>query len=354
MSDTQVSAPTHTPGHDSWLKRLDEARPDVLWQQHFRRLWPFYRRWFLARHRGEAISLEASRKQLGRHMPELLPVWGELCELARDAGHGDLAARFLTLYRPPPFLTGCSMIATNDPVTGEPVLIRNYDYDPSLWERALWRVGEGEHRTVFTSDCLWGALDGVNARGLAVALSFGGRRVVGDGFGIPLIVRWLLDHCATVDEARNALARSASHMAYNLLLVDASGAHLVAELSPDRAPVFRDRRVVTNHQGNGGEWPEYERATATQLRRQTLQNLLDQDADSGTGSPRIAEAFLQQPLRVADFERSFVTLYTAVLRPRSGTYQLLWPGQSMMTGLDTPIDPAGERHPLGALVEALV
>ena len=38
------------------------------------------------------------------------------------------------------------------------------------------------------SDCAWGLLDGINEDGLAVSLSFGGRRDVGEGFGVPLIV----------------------------------------------------------------------------------------------------------------------------------------------------------------------
>ena len=57
------------------------------------------------------------------------------------------------------------------------------------------------------SDCLWGLLDGINDSGLAVSLTFGGRKDVGDGFAIPLVVRYVLETCDTVAEARAALAR---------------------------------------------------------------------------------------------------------------------------------------------------
>ena len=57
------------------------------------------------------------------------------------------------------------------------------------------------------SDCLWGLLDGMNDAGLAVSLTFGGRRALGDGFGIPLVVRYLLETCDDVAEARETLAR---------------------------------------------------------------------------------------------------------------------------------------------------
>ena len=38
------------------------------------------------------------------HMPEIVPLYDQLCELA---GGGDQAARFLSFYCPPPYLSGC-------------------------------------------------------------------------------------------------------------------------------------------------------------------------------------------------------------------------------------------------------
>ena len=45
-------------------------------------------------------------------------------------------------------------------------------------------------RVIGMSDCLWGLLDGVNDDGLAVSLTFGGRTASGEGFAIPLVVRY--------------------------------------------------------------------------------------------------------------------------------------------------------------------
>ena len=59
-------------------------------------------------------------------------------------------------------------------------------------------------RVVGTEDCGWGLLDGVNDAGLAVSLTFGGRPQVGDGFGIPLILRYVLQTCTDVDQAVGA------------------------------------------------------------------------------------------------------------------------------------------------------
>ena len=91
-----------------------------------------------------------------------------------------------------------------------PVLVRNYDYAPSRFEGVVQATAWGKHRVIGMSDCLWGLLDGMNDAGLVVSLTFGGRRVLGDGFGIPVVVRYLLETCSTVAEARAALARCRS------------------------------------------------------------------------------------------------------------------------------------------------
>ena len=83
------------------------------------------------------------------------------------------------------------------------------------------------------SDCLWGLLDGVNDAGLAVSLTFGGRRDVGDGFGDP--ARRALparDLRRRSREAREALARIPVHAPQNLTLLDRSGAYLTAYVGP--------------------------------------------------------------------------------------------------------------------------
>jgi predicted choloylglycine hydrolase len=65
------------------------------------------------------------------------------------------------------------------------------------------------------SDCVWGALDGMNAAGLAVSLNFGGRRVEGPGFGVILIVRYILETCRNAVEALAVLRRVPVHLSYN-------------------------------------------------------------------------------------------------------------------------------------------
>jgi secondary thiamine-phosphate synthase enzyme len=197
------------------------------------------------------------------------------------SGGGDLAARMLSLYTPPPYLAACSQGAFTR--AGGPVLARNYDYAPSRFEGLIWSTRMLERRVIGTSDCLWGLLDGVNDAGLAVSLTFGGRRVLGEGFGIPIVVRYVLEVCETVREARGVLARLPFSLAHNLTLVDRTGEVLTAYVSPDRPAIFRSLPAATNHQGEV-EWPEQAVATRTIEREQRIVHLAQgeaADADAG-------------------------------------------------------------------------
>ena len=131
-------------------------------------------------------------------------------------GADELGARMLTLYDPPPLLSGCSQAA----LPGQAALVRNYDYDPNLFDAVVLETRFADTRVIGMADQLWGLLDGVNDRGLAVSFTFGGRRGVGRGFSIPIVVRYLLETCATVAEGVAALERIPVQAAYNVTLVD--------------------------------------------------------------------------------------------------------------------------------------
>jgi predicted choloylglycine hydrolase len=233
----------------------------------------------------------------------------------------------LSLYKPPPYLAACSQgVWSRD---GSPLLVRNYDYAPSRFEGVVWSTNLCK-RVIGMSDCLWGLLDGMNEDGLAVSLTFGGRRALGDGFGIPIVMRYLLETCSTVDETRAALVRLPYSLSHNLTVVDASGEVVTAYLSPDREPIFRPFPVATNHQGIV-EWPEQAKATRTIEREQTVIGLLDDpsvDADSFT------ESFLRAPLFSTSYANGFGTLYTAAYRPTLGSMRLIWPTHVWELGFD--------------------
>ena len=248
-------------------------------------------------------------------MPELVPTYERLVELA---GGGDLAARLLSLWRPPGFIVGCSQaVWTRD----EPMLVRNYDYPASRLEGIVYLTRWGERRVIGMSDCLWGLLDGVNDAGLAVSLTFGGRPDVGEGFAISLVVRYLLETCDTVAEARAALERVPVHAPQNLSLLDRTGAHVTAYVGPGRPVRFVDTPATTNHQGTV-EWPEYARAIRTEERERCVLDLLD---DDGMTRARLVDAFLEPPLHNRQYAEGFGTIYTAAYHPTEGRVEYRWP-----------------------------
>jgi predicted choloylglycine hydrolase len=234
----------------------------------------------------------------------------------------------LSLVTPPPYLAACSQgVFTR---SGGPVLVRNYDYAPSRFEGLIWSTRMLERRVIGTSDCLWGLLDGLNDAGLAVSLTFGGRRVLGEGFGIPIVVRYLLEVCETVREARAVLARLPFSLAHNLTLVDRSGEVLTAYVAPDRPPIFRAVPAATNHQGTV-EWPEQAAATRTIEREQRIVHLAREGA---ADADEFAEAFLRAPLFSTAYANGWGTLYTAVVRPADGSVDYRWPAHTWRLGFD--------------------
>ena len=237
----------------------------------------------------------------------------------------------LSLYRPPPYLAACSQgVWSGD---GGPMLVRNYDYAPSRMEGIIWSTRLRERRVIGMSDCLWGLLDGMNDAGLAVSLTFGGRRVLGDGFGIPLVVRYLPGDVRRRRVGREPLARLPYALAPQ---PDAwsmrAGEVLTAYLSPDREPFFRNVPAATNHQGIV-EWPEQARATRTIERERCILDLLDDPDDDRCVVRGVRSC--ASPLFSTAYDSGFGTLYTAAYRPARGTVDYRWPAHVMaLVGFD--------------------
>ena len=146
----------------------------------------------------------------------------------------------------------------------------------------------------------------MNADGLGVALAFGGRKVSGVGFGIPLIVRYVLETCSTTAEAVKALLRIPSHMCYNVIVLDRSGHYAVVYLNPDRPAKVVERPICTNHQEQV-EWDEYAAFTQTLQRSDYLEELLH---DDNVDRAQLLKLFLKPALYQQQYRHGFGTLYT--------------------------------------------
>lgn len=258
------------------------------------------------------------QEALQEHMPELVPIYEQLCKLAGD---GDLVSRYLSLYNPPPFMSGCTQLAWTKPPYG---LIRNYDYDPRFFEGVMLKTNWLK-RVVGISDCNWGLLDGINEGGLVVSLTFGGRKISGKGFGIPLLVRYALETCSTVPEAQKVFMRIPVHMAYNITIVDRYGSFTTLYLSPDRPPVVADTWVATNHQ-EYVEWTEYAALTGTRERKEFLDELL---VNPYLPKEDVIQRFFRLPLYHNEANKTFVTLYTSVYNIEEMSVRVKWPGKEV-------------------------
>ncbi|MEO8476986.1 MAG: C45 family peptidase [Actinomycetota bacterium] len=310
------------------FRAIEELELGPKWQAVFEERWPHYRAWFLREGEAARPSYATSVRMLRAHMPELMPAYERVVELA---GGGDLAARMLSIYRPPPYLAACSQGVW---LRGTPLLVRNYDYAPSRMEGVIWSTRLLDRQVIGMSDCLWGLLDGMNDAGLAVSLTFGGRRVLGDGFGIPLVVRYVLEVCGTTAEAREVLARLPYSLSHNLTIVDRAGEVLTAYLSPDREPIFRSFPAATNHQGIV-EWPEQARVTRTIEREQQIVGLLDDPALTAQG---FFDSFMRPPLFSTSYATGFGTLYTAAYQPAAGIVEYRWPSFLWRLGFESFVE----------------
>jgi predicted choloylglycine hydrolase len=300
------------------FQAVSERRPGLKWRRVFAQGWPGWREWQQRQATENRPSLADCERALARHMPELVSVWHELVELS---GGSDDAARFLSFWCPPRYLASCSQAVGFD--SDGPFLIRNYDLDPALNEATLLHSAWKGRWVIATVEGIAGAADGINEAGLAVSITFGGRTNIGRGFGIPLIVRYLLEICSTTPEAVEALRCVPSHMSYNVTVVDRGGEFATVFLSPDRPAIVTRERTTTNHQLDV-EWPAHARRSRTIERKEFLGHLFAGDV---LGCDQVVGAFLHPPLFNTQYREGFGTVYTALYRPAEGSATLLWPRQ---------------------------
>jgi predicted choloylglycine hydrolase len=280
--------------------------------------WPNYLRWYLQDGDTARPSYLACARNLKHHMPELAPAWERLTE---RFGGSDLVARFLSLWQPPDFVSGCTQaIWTRD----RPALIRNYDYPPALCDAILLHGQFTAMTTLSMSDCLWGVLDGINREGLAVSLAFGGRRTRGEGFGIAIVLRYILETCRHAKDALKVLERVPVHLPYNLAILDRTGDWRTIFISPDREPEVRREPYSANRQDSTIR-PHDERIVDTVRREALLENVIGNPNET---LEHLSDRFLHPPIYRPVRKGDWGTLYTACYRPADSSVQLRWPRQS--------------------------
>ena len=301
-------------------RKFDTKSPQSSFHKKaFDEFWPEYKTWYQSK-KSNASNPDLLRKaesQLASVMPELVPVYESFREASNDC---PVAANFLTGCQPPAYLVNCSQaVITNQ----QPLLIRNYDLSPALSENLITHSNFLGQAIIGTNECLWGLDDGMNSSGLAASLTFGGSNKVGKGFGIPFIMRYVLETCETVKQAIKVLQRVPSHMAYNITLLDKSGDYATVMVAPEQAAIVTRERCITNHQQQV-TWPEQARFSKTIERKEHLDKLLK---DESIDKSKIIKSFLDSPLRSTNYSQHFGTVFTAVYQPEQGTLAYHWPDE---------------------------
>lgn len=293
----------------------DEDKPGKKWLDFYHRVDKSYQQWFLKEGDIKRPSLEECKQALETYMPELVPMWQHLIQLTNA---DEQTARLLSLYCPTPYINGCSQAVWS---RYSPVLVRNYDYSPSLNEGRILKSKWHETSVIASTDCLWGVLDGINEHGLCVSLAYGGSEVVGVGFGIPLILRYVLEFCQTTQQALTVLAKIPTNMAYNVTLIDASFDTATIELSPIVAPSISHIPFAVNHQGNF-ELSNYAMFSRSYERKQAI---IERLSEPLTTIESFIDSFEYEPLFASDYQNNFGTLYTAVYNPQLKAMEVRWP-----------------------------
>ncbi len=305
------------------IHSLDLSEDDSAWKKLFDKTWPAYERWFSKEGLKARPGYLSSLMAFEATFPELLHLYTHLCEMA---GRSDLASRFLSMYCPPPYMSGCSQVAwTKD----QPALIRNYDYSPLFFEGVVMRTNWLKP-VIGMSDCTWGLLDGINADGLSASLTFGGRRITGKGFGIPLVLRYCLETCSTTEEAVHLLIKIPVHMSYNVTIMDKELNYATIYFVPGQANQVHYVPVGTNHQEEI-TWPDYAAMTRTVERRNILEFAVMNPHEH---YDTMVHKFLAPPLYNTAYEKAFGTLYTAAYLPKSNTVHYYWPGKQLTQSIE--------------------
>jgi len=195
-------------------------------------------------------------EKVEQYAPELLD---EMQGLAQAAGldYETLMTMILTAPYDPKdvHVPSCTVLAVAPGRTadGQPIVGRNYDYfhDVSEEPATTYRTyPEGRYASLGNCDIWVGREDGLNEAGLFVGIASCFLPGLQPGLTFWLIVRLLLDRCATVDEGL-ALIHDVPHAAsFTYLLADRSGTAVVVEPTVEEIEVRTPQDgllVMTNH-----------------------------------------------------------------------------------------------------------
>ncbi|WP_340065823.1 C45 family peptidase [Ascidiimonas aurantiaca] len=132
----------------------------------------------------------------------------------------------------------CSVFAfRNDDST---IIGRNYDMPFALkkFTESSLIAPMGKYSYISQSDVFIGRSDGINEKGLSIAMSFVNGKTRQPGVSFHFIVRKVLEEAATTDEAITVVKQAKVSTSNNFLIADAKGKIAIVESAPEKTMVI--------------------------------------------------------------------------------------------------------------------
>ena len=253
------------------------------------------------------FNLGAEQRMFAKFSPAL---WEEITGIAD--GLGVPMERALLFFgneglRPP--IGACSAVMTGG------VYGRNYDFKPRHYgARFALLQASGSHASIGASEYLTGRLDGMNEHGLTIGLHRVRKSPRFPGLAPVLIVRIVLDQCATTAEATAMLRRLPHAMQFNYSLLDAKGTAAVVEAAAGTVAVRSGGWLAcTNHFQSPLLRPLNRRPAHSQNRLPPLEAWAEQDL--GAEAMFAALNHSRSPAFHHDYRRGPGTMHTIVGEP---------------------------------------
>lgn len=139
---------------------------------------------------------------------------------------------------------GCSSVVNRN------MLVRNYDFSPEAYDARFVFIQPREgYASVGHSLHVMGRTEGVNEKGLAIALHFVNSKDTQNGLTAASVIRIILDTCKNTEGAVNLIKELPHSWSYNFSIVDSEGNSVVVEESPFDVKIRENEGMLfcTNH-----------------------------------------------------------------------------------------------------------
>ena len=133
----------------------------------------------------------------------------------------------------------CSVFAYNN--NNSVIIGRNYDmlFAFKKFTESSLIAPKDKYSYISQSDVFIGRSDGINEKGVSIAMSFVNGTEIQPGIGFHFIVRKVLENCSSVEQAIKLIRETKVASANNYLIADKSGDIAVVEIAPQKSMVRR-------------------------------------------------------------------------------------------------------------------